>query len=55
MPVLGSSSEAVKIDGNHAAKNSECILKTHAKYLEPIFIAVSQDVCTVSGKHGVCC
>lgn len=41
MPILGSSNEAVKIDGNHAAENPACTLKTHPRYLGPIFIAVS--------------
>lgn len=55
MPIPESSNEAVKTDGNCAAKNPACVLKAHPRYLEPIFIAVSQDLCTVSGKHTVCC
>lgn len=54
VPILESSNEAVKIDGNRAVKNPACILKTHPRYLEPIFIAVSQDLCTVAGKHTLC-
>lgn len=47
--------EAVKIDGSRAAKNPACVLRTHPSSLEPIFIAVSQDLCTVSGKLSVSC
>lgn len=40
VPILRSSNEAVKIDGDRVAKNPACTLKTHPRYLQKVFIAV---------------